>query len=174
MRRLLIALIALGSCVLVNQLLAQPPQLKPGPEHEILKQEEGSWDLTFKGDEAKGSVLCKMGLNGLWLLEHVKADFGGTPFEGHGGTTYDPTKKKYVGVWIDSMSPQPLVSEGSYDKATKTLTMRGKMLQQSGKMGPVTMTTVFQDANSKTFTMKAPGPDGSEVEMFEIRYKRRK
>ena len=46
-------------------------------------------------------------------------------FEGRGQFGYDPAKKKYVGTWIDSMSPTLRVLEGTYDAKTKTLTYKG-------------------------------------------------
>jgi uncharacterized protein DUF1579 len=156
-------------------LTAQEPPFKPGPEHAFLKQSEGTWDATIKslGNESKGTITYKMDLNGLWLLEHFKADFGGMPFDGMGATGYDPAKKKYVSVWIDSMSPGLIVSEGTYDKATKTMTMFGNMPMPDGKTVKATITTVATDPNTKIFTIKAPGPDGKEAEMMHITYKRR-
>ena len=60
-------------------LPAQPPQLKPGPEHEFFKQFEGTWDATIHEKDAtsKGTMQWKIGLGGLWLLEHFKAEMGG-------------------------------------------------------------------------------------------------
>jgi hypothetical protein len=157
------------------RLTAQAPEVKPGPEHELLKESEGTWDATIKmmGGDSKGTETCKMGLNGLWLLEHFKAELGGMPFEGRGATSYDATKKKYVGVWIDSMATSPMVSEGTYDKKTKTMTMVGAMPMPDGKTTKATMTTVYTDKDAKTFTLTAAGPDGKEVEMLQITYKRR-
>jgi hypothetical protein len=151
----------------------QPPEFKPGPEYELLKESEGTWDATLSGDQGKGTMTCKLALGGRWLLEHFKADFGGMPFEGHGGTSYDAAKKKYVSVWIDSMSNSPTISEGTYDKTKKTLTFVGTMPTPDGKSIKATLITVYKDANTKTFTVKGTGPDGKDFEMFQINYKRR-
>jgi Protein of unknown function (DUF1579) len=150
----------------------QPP--KAGPEHEQFKEWEGTWDATIKsmGGESKGVGTWKVGLGGLWLLEHFKADLG-MPFEGHGGTSYDPATKKYVNVWIDSMSTRPMMSEGTYDKSTKTLTMVGDMPLPDGKAMKVTMTSVTKDADTKTFTLTGAEPGGKQIEMLHITYKRR-
>ena len=151
------------------------PEIKPGPEHAFLKESEGDWDATVKsmGGESKGTVSYKSALNGLWMLEHFKAELGGKAFEGHGATSYDPAKKKYVNVWIDSMVTSPMVSEGTYDKSTKTLTLVGDMPMPDGKTTKATMTTVYNDANTKTFTLRAAAPDGKDFEMLHIIYKRR-
>jgi len=174
MRRLLTLTLAFGMLAAAARLTAQQPPIKPGPEHEKLKLAEGTWDVTFsaKGNEYKGKATFKIGLNGLWLLEHFTADFDGMPFEGRGATSYDPAKKKYVDVWIDSMSTRPMVSEGTYDDATKTITMNGNMPLPDGKEMKVTMTTVLKDADTKVFTMNGAGPDGKQIEMFQITYKR--
>src|SRR5687768_222046 len=101
---------------------------KPGPEHELLKKLEGSWEATAKGGpaETKGTMTWKMDLGGLWLISKFEGDFAGQKFHGHGMDSYDPHKKKYVGVWVDSMSTSPLVMEGTFDKDKKTLTMTGE------------------------------------------------
>jgi hypothetical protein len=47
---------------------------KPGPEHEMLKKLEGTWDLDDEvrpgGRVSKGTVVYKMELGGLWLSRH--------------------------------------------------------------------------------------------------------
>src|SRR5947209_4006528 len=57
---------------------------KPGPEHELLKKKEGTWDSTLKGGgmEFKGTVTLKMELNGLWLAGSLESDLGGQKFYG--------------------------------------------------------------------------------------------
>lgn len=167
---------ALGVLALAARLTAQqPPEVKPGPAHEKLKEAEGTWDAIIKSPagDSKGTLSCKIGLGGLWLLEHFKGDFGGMTFEGNGATGYDPAKKKYVNVWIDSMSTLPTLSEGTYDKATKTMTMTGDMPMPDGKSMKTTMITVAKDADTKTFTLTGVGPDGKNIEMMQITYKRR-
>lgn len=176
LRGLLAVTMALGVLVTAAGLTAQqPPDVKPGPEHALFKQDEGTWDATVKamGSESKGTLTCKVGLNGLWLLENFKSDFGGTAFEGLGATSYDPAKKKYVNVWIDSMSTAPMVSEGTYDKAKKTMTLAGEMPMPDGKSMKITMVSVTKDANTKIFTLNGAGPDGKNFEMLHITYKRR-
>jgi hypothetical protein len=176
LRQVLAVAIALGLLIVgAARLTAQPPEVKPGTEHEMLKASEGTWDASIKsmGSESKGTVNFKMALGGLWLLEDFKGDLGGFTFEGHGATSYDPMKKKYVNVWIDSMVTSPMVSEGTYDKSTKTMTLTGDMPTPDGKSMKVTMKTVFNDANTKTFTLTGAGPDGKDMEMVQITYKRR-
>jgi hypothetical protein len=157
------------------RLPAQQFDVKPGPEHALLKEGEGIWDATAKslGKESKGELHCKMALNGLWLLEEYKAGTGDQAFEGRGATSYDPAKKKFVNVWIDSMVPSPMLSEGTYDKDKKSLTLLGTMPTPDGKSMKSSVTIVYKDANTKVLSLKATIPDGKEVELVEITYKRR-
>jgi hypothetical protein len=146
---------------------------KPGPEHEVLKKMEGNWDLTMKfaGMESKGRVVYKMELGGLWLTSALEGDIGGMKFSGKGLDTYDPASKKYVAVWIDSMSTRPMTMEGTYDKATKTLTMIGDGPGPDGKPTKHKTVSVMPDDDTINFSMYMG--DGKEP-MFTIVYKRKK
>jgi hypothetical protein len=149
---------------------------KPGPEHEMLKQMEGTWDATIKmmGQESKGTMKYKMGLGGLWLMSHFEGDFGGMKFEGQGMDTYNPAKKKYIGIWADSFETEPMISEGDFNKETKTLTMNGVGPGPDGKPAKYKSTVKMIDADTMEFTMAGPGPDGKEGVMMTISYKRKK
>jgi hypothetical protein len=148
---------------------------KPGPQHEKFKQIEGTWEATVhsKEGDSKGVATYKVGVGGLWLLEHFKCDFGGMPFEGRGMTSYDAGKKKYLGVWVDSMSTSPMLTEGNFDAAGKKMTMHGNMAMPDGKSMKLTMVTEHKDADNMVFTLTGAGPDGGAVEMLKISYKRK-
>jgi len=155
-------------------LRAQQPQPKPGPEHEHFKQLEGTWDATIHepNGTTKGMAEWKVGLGGLWLLEHFKGEVGGASFEGYGATTWDPAKKKYAGVWVDSMSTSPLITEGTYDKGKKLMVATANAPGPDGKMMKMTMRSQMMDNDNVVFTMSMPGPDGKDMDM-KITYKRR-
>jgi hypothetical protein len=170
-----LVMVVLVLSVLATTACAQGPA-KPGPEHELLKKLEGTWDATMKpadGGEAKGVMTYKMGLGGLWLLNHFKGDFGGMPFEGRGFDGYDTAKKKFVSVWIDSMITAPLLFEGTFDKDTKTMTMTGEGPGPEGAMVKMKSVTQWQDDNNITFAMSMQDKDGKSQEMFKIHYKRK-
>jgi hypothetical protein len=124
--------------------------------------------------ESKGTMVWKMDLGGLWLVSDFQGDFGGMKFSGKGMDGYDPIKKKYVSVWVDSMSTSPMLSEGTYDKDGKTLTMTGEGPGADGKPAKYKMTTEYKDKDTIFWTMYGPGPDGKEGMQFTISYKRRK
>jgi hypothetical protein len=170
---MILAVTALGVLAAGARLAAQEcPEFRPAPEHAILAASEGAFDLRF-ADGSTGSTSCKLALGGQWLLESVKADFCGRSYEGHGATSYDPRKGKYVNVWIDSASATPLISEGTYDQATKTLTLVGDMVMADGRTAKATLVTVYKDADTRTFAMRTPGPGGKDAELFRITYTRR-
>jgi hypothetical protein len=173
MRMTLTGIVAFGLLV-AAPLAAQEFGVKPGPEHAFLKEGEGVWDATAKaaGMDSKGELHCKMALNGLWMMEHFKGDAGGKAFEGYGSTSYDPAKKKFVNVWIDSMIPSPMLSEGTYDKEKKVMTLVGNMPMPEGKSMKSTITITYKDTNTKVLSLKG-NMDGKEFEMVEITYKRR-
>ena len=94
---------------------------KPGPEIEMLKKLVGTWTTTMKFGmtESKGASTYSMALGGLWLSSKFDSDSPFGKFEGYGMDSYDAVKKKYIGVWFDSMSTLPMSMEGDYDAATK-------------------------------------------------------
>jgi len=152
---------------------AQPAPPKPGPEHEILKKMEGDWDLVmkFEGGEAKGTVKYKMELGGLWLAGSMECELFGSKFQGKSLDGYDPMKKKYVGVWVDSMSSSPMLMEGTFDKEKKTLTMVGEGPGMDGKPTKYKSVSTMPDNDTINFTMYMG--DGKDP-AFTIVYKRKK
>ncbi len=151
---------------------AQEPA-KPGPEHKLLKAREGTWDTTMKagGMEYKGTVTYKMELGGLWLVGSMASDLAGQKFYGKSLDTYDAGKKKYVGVWFDSMSTTPMTMEGGYDPAKKTLTMVGRGPGMDGKV--TTWRSVSEMPDNDKVEMSMYVGDAKDP-MFTLTYKRRK
>jgi len=159
-----------------------PPAPKPGPEHELLKEDVGTWDAKVEMFMAPGQPPAAstgtetntMGCGGLCLITDFKADMMGTPFHGHGTTTYDPAKKKYVGSWTDSMSQALMIGESTYDPAARTMTGWMEGPDPSGKISRMKSVVQYKDANTRVFTMYGPGPDGKEAMGMRITYMRRK
>ena len=176
----------LGVAFLAGLAAAQqgaPPAPKPGPEHMVFKQDEGTWDAVvemFMAPAAppmtsKGAETNVMGCGGLCLISDFKGEMApGQPFHGHGTTAWDPAKKKYVGTWTDSMSTGIAMSEGTYDAAAKTMTGTMEGLDASGKVAKMKSVVEYKDADSRVFTMYMTGPDGKEVPGMRITYKKRK
>lgn len=161
------------------EAMAEP---KPGPEHALLKSSDGVWDATIEviappGAQApppfQGTETNTL-LGGLWLVTDFKSDMMGTAFAGHGMAGWDPHKKKYVQVWTDNLSPGLMMGEFTYDSAQKTMTGYMEGPDQTGAVVKTKSVTEWKDADTRVFTMYAPGPDGKEVPGLRITYKRRK
>ncbi len=177
-----IALSALIAAGPTASALAQepPPPPKPGPEHELLKQDVGTWDATVEMFEPGKPPAVSKGVEtttlvgGFWAVSDFKSQLMGQPFEGRGTTGFDTAKKKYVSTWIDSMSTGFMMGESTYDPKTKTMTGWVEGPDLTGKVTKMKDTTEWKDADTKVFTMYMAGPDGKEFPTMKITYKRRK
>jgi hypothetical protein len=149
---------------------------KPGPEHEKLKQFVGNWDavMDMGGQKFKATSTYKSICGGMWLESDFKGDLGGMAFEGHGIDGYDLKSKKYVGIWVDSMSSTPLHMQGNHDPKTKLLVMTGESRNPDGTPQKFKTTTDIKDKDHFTFKMYMVEPGGEEQLTFTIEYTRRK
>lgn len=149
---------------------------KPGPAHELLKSEAGTWDakvetMTPNGTmTSTGTETSRLGCGGMCLITDFKGDMMGTPFEGHGTVAYDPAKKKYIGSWTDSMSQGLMMTEGTWDPATKTMTSMMEGPDMTGAIVKMKGVTEYKGADTRVFTMY--GPDGAPG--MKITYTRKK
>jgi hypothetical protein len=162
------------AAVLATPAFAQEGPPKPGPEHKLLAKRVGTWTTLMKasGMEHKGTVTFKMELGGLWLVGALESDIGGgQKFSGKSLDTYDARKKKYVGVWFDSMGTTPMTMEGAFGKDGKTLTMLGDGMGMDGKPAKWKSLTTMPDDD--TIEMKMYVGDAKDP-MFTVTYKRKK
>jgi len=158
---------------------------KPTPEHLELAKEVGTWDAEIKvwmqGPDAppettKGEERISLLPGGLWLTSEFKGEMGGKDFHGRGLSGYDPAKKKYVDVWIDSTDPHVTTLEGEYDEATKTLTSHGKSIDpHSGSPYDIKTESVRKGPDLRVFTFHIKNKDtgGEYLKILEMTYKRR-
>jgi hypothetical protein len=146
---------------------------KPGPEHELLKTQEGTWETTLKagGTESKGTATYRMDLGGMWLVGDFEGDAGGMKFYGRSMGTYDARKKKFVNLWFDSMSATPMTTEGTYDQEKKTFFMAGEAPSPDGKLMPYRSEFRIQDRDTMHFSMFE---GGAKEPTFTITFKRKK
>jgi hypothetical protein len=144
-------------------------------ELEFLKNSAGKWKAEIKmmipgTEEAPVSVGTENNemIGDAWVVSKFEGEFEGTPFKGVGLIGYDATEEKMVNYWVDSMSPSVTRFVGTYDKATKTVTMTGKDHMGEGKH-----TTVVKDAKTRVFTMYSK-PEGADeyMKVMEITYTR--
>jgi hypothetical protein len=149
---------------------------KPGEEHAHLKAMAGDWDTVstmIDGTKSKGEMTSEMTCGGLWLASSFKSEFGGIKFEGRGLDSYDPAKKKFVSVWVDSMTTSPMMLEGTWDESTKKLTMMGNMTTPDGKQQKVKTVTTIPDNDHQKFELFMT-LEGQETPVMTVDYTRRK
>ncbi|MBM4000955.1 MAG: DUF1579 domain-containing protein [Planctomycetes bacterium] len=146
----------------------------PGPEHKYFERFVGTWDATVdsQGEISKGTAVYKMDLGGLWLVSTFEASFGDVKFSGRGYDGYDPARKKYVGVWIDSMSTSPMTFEGTLKD--NVLTAVSETVGPDGKPVKANLVTEAKDRDTMVFTMSMPDGNGGSQTMMTVTYKRRK
>lgn len=158
-----------------TSLQAQMPS--PGPEHAKLKALEGTWNFVMKpseGPEAKGVSVFKLECAGFWLTCDFSCKMGDIPFQGKGIDGYDQIKKKYVSVWVDSMTSSPMIFEGDYDASGKVLTMSCKAPGPEGKPALWRSVSKIISPDEHTFEMFLTPEGGKEASMMIVTYKRAK
>ncbi len=169
-----------GFTTTITSLHAQGPA-QATPEHEALAEEAGVWDAKTKmwmapdaEPMAGKAVETNKMLGDLWLVSEFQGEMMGMKFTGHGQYGYDPTTKKYVGTWVDTMSPYLSVMEGTMEDGKLTMMSRGRDMQ-TGKETTTKMVSTYPDKDHKTFTMYAPveGKADAWWKMFEVQYTRR-
>lgn len=144
----------------------------PGPEHKLFETRVGKWTdkvtMWMKpGDEpmqVTGTSEYTLTMGGRYLHGMTKGDFMGEPFEGMCAMGFDNMKKKFVTGWIDNTITGIMMSEGTYDAATKTFTFTGEAPNfMSGKFEAVKSTEKMTDANTIVAEMWATDPKAGKL-----------
>jgi hypothetical protein len=162
-----------SACFLASCVIAQEPP-KPAEEMKHLEKMTGRWDCVIKmqGSESKGTADYRKALRGMWISGNFNGEIAGMPFQGRSFDGYDPLKKKYVGIWVDSMSPTPTIMEGTYDEGSKSMVMMGDGVGPDGRKTKMKGVTKMVDDNNMVFKMYVIADGGAENEMMTIEYKR--
>lgn len=177
------ACLLLFGTALVSPAFAQgPPMAKPGQQHDVFKSDLGTWDATVEitagpGQPAmtsSGVETNTLGCGGLCLITDFKGELmPGVAFHGHGVTTWDVVKKKYVGSWTDSMSQGLLIGESTWDPAKKQFSGYMEGPDASGTVTKMRSVVSYADGG-RVMTAYAPGPDGKDMQVMRITYKPKK
>jgi hypothetical protein len=178
LRTLSLSLIALAAGATLYAFQDKMQMPTPSAEHKVLERTIGTWeaelDMGAGAQPAKGTMVIERGPGGFTVISHFNADMGGMPFEGRGIDGYDPAKKKYVSIWVDSMSAAPMQTEGTWDEKTQTSIMFGDMPDMTtGKMVKHRLVTKWTGNDQMDFTIFAPGADGKETPSLKIKYTRK-
>lgn len=111
--------------------------MTPGDMHKWMASTDGKWEgeiVSWMAPDAPPSPASKITaenktiLGGRYQESVNKGNMMGMDFEGRATMAYDNAKKKFVSTWIDNMGTGIMVMEGTYDEASKTLNMSGKMM----------------------------------------------
>ncbi len=139
----------------VTAPLGAQETIKPGAEHAFLAETEGEWDVTMAspGGDISGKGSYKMAHNGVWLTSRLDMKMPDGPFSGTGLDSYDPIKKKYVSIWVDSMSATPVILEGDRSSDGKKITMTGNGPSPDGKLTTYKTETEYVSKDKHVFKM---------------------
>jgi hypothetical protein len=153
----------------------------PATPEALLKALAGTWNATMQiaaPDDSPPQVINALEVNrpggdGGWIVSEFTSQMEGRPFEGHGLLAWNPATGKFRRVWADVTAPTPWRSEGTWDAATRTLTMWIDTFDSSGHPVRWREETLFKEDGSHVFTMYTPGPKNTEAAPITIIYRRR-
>lgn len=153
-----------------------PPSPK-SEEHDWLAADAGVWDAQCTmsspmGDmEFKGTETVTVDLGGLWTFSTFEAELMGQPFKGRSVNGYDPDTKKFVGAWVDSMTPRLVTSEGERVDGVLTMHAVGKDMV-TGEPQKEKQVLRHEGKDKRIFEMFVVREDGDEL-MMKIVYTRK-
>ena len=154
--------------------------MTPGPEHEMLAGMVGEWegDITMWMDPSqppqtmKGTTTYESVMDGRYIIGKYTGMMMGMPFTGMDLTGFDNALKVYQNIWIDNMGTGMMITEGTYDKESNTITYKGKMVTPNGSKVGVKNVITLIDKDHSTFDMFVDMGAG-ETKSMEIKYKRK-
>jgi uncharacterized lipoprotein NlpE involved in copper resistance len=157
--------------------------MTPGPMHAMMAKWDGAWDsdLTMWMEpgapetKSKSSAENKMIMNGMYQQSTHTGEMMGMPFTGMSTVGFDNHTKEFVSTWIDNMGSGIMVMKGPWDEATKTMNLKGKMVDP-GTKGETEVRETFKiiDDNTQEMEMFVMMPDGKEFKTMNIKFTRKK
>ncbi len=175
-----------GSPPSMEEMMKEWEKLKaPGPQHKLLEGMAGTWVGKGAWTEAgmtssfTEELSAKMVFGGRFLACETKMSTeasGPMPSMTMNSLMFigfDNAKQKYVHAMLGDWSTSMGTSEGSYDAATKALTMTGTEVLGPGKERKYRMVQTFTSADSWRFEMYFTQPDGREAKAGEAVYTRK-
>ena len=155
--------------------------MTPSDAHKIIAAWDGNWNGDVSMWQSAGATVQmsktytvnKMILGGRYQESIHKGNMMGMPFEGRSMMGYDNAKKVFTSTWIDNMGTGTMVMEGPWDNATKTITLKGKMIDPSaGNTNEVDVKEIYKVIDDKNHVMEmyAKDKDGKEFKTMEIKF----
>lgn len=150
----------------------------PGEHHQVFSEMAGDWTHAVTMWMAPGAPPmestatsdAEVEMGGRWLEEEFTGTMWGMPFQGENLLGYDNFREEYVSIWRDNLSTAAMITRGTYDPATKTLTMTGTVDDfMSGTRDIAVRQVITSPApGQSTMEMYMPGPDGNEFLTMRI------
>lgn len=157
--------------------------MTPGEVHKMMAKWDGTWNgevtmWMYPGapeQKSTSTAVNKMVMNGLYQQSTHSGDMMGMPFNGMSTVGYDNHRKEFISTWIDNMGSGIMVLKGPWDEATKTITLKGRMVDP-GTKGDMDVRETFKitDDNNQEMAMYVIMPDGKEFNTMNIKYTRKK
>ena len=159
---------------------------KLNENHKMLADTAGNWSYVVKmwmdpkgqPTESKGTVVRKAVMDG----RYVTGDYSGNfkmpgadgkmkdmAFKGMSMDAYDNVKKKFVSGWVDNMGTGIMITEGTYDAATKSITYTGEFEMAPGMKSKVREVIKFTDKTHMSMEYFEDRGQG-EAKSMEINY----
>ena len=175
------------------QMMAMMMDLaKPGENHKIIEGLTGTWTYTTKFWESPDTNTPPMEYSGTSVTKPImggryfQSDYTGRmqmpgadgkmmdmEFHGMQIDGFDNVKKKFVSSWVDNMGTGIMLSEGTYDPATKTITYTSEEEPVPGVKMKVRELVKLADKDHHTFEFYEDR-GGNEVKTMEITSTRNK
>ena len=155
--------------------------MTPSDVHKMMASWDGKWNGTVSMWNSPGatpeisqeSTTNSMIMGGRYQQGIHAGTMMGQPFEGRSLLAYDNAKRRFTSTWIDNMGTGLMVVAGPWDESTKSMTLKGMMVDPSAGTGKeVPVKEVFKIIDEKTQVMEMYGnaADGKEFKMMEIKY----
>ena len=163
---------------------------KLNENHKLLASMAGTWSYTVKmwmdpkgkPSESTGTAVRKSVMEGRYLTGDYSGKFKmpgadgkmkEMNFQGMSMDGYDNVKKKFVSGWVDNMGTGIMISDGTYDAATKTFTYLGEYEGMPGMKSKVREVIKMTDKDHMTMEYYEDRGQG-EMKSMEIAYMRKK
>ena len=157
--------------------------MTPGEVHRMMAGWDGEWTTTNKmwmepgapPQTTTGTCVNKMLLGGRYQESRFSTTAMNMPFEGIGTTAYDNAKKQFVTTWVDNMGTGIMMLRGSWNAASKSMTLSGTCTDpSSGKDMKVREVYTIQDDNNQLMEMWMTDPKTKkEFKSMEVAFRRK-
>ena len=171
-----------GVAVIHAQDVFESPE--PSEQHIWLEKFVGEWESesVMEVEPGQPPIKCKghekvRKLGEFWIVSDFEGDTPmGTKAQAILTLGYSPETGKFVGTWVDSMTPHMWVYEGSVDAGGRILTLsaEGPNFFIPGETAQYRDVVEFKGPDHRVLTSSAKGPDGEWITYMTANYHRKK